>query len=156
MFVKPKGRQDPITGLELLRFLTDFRAVNQELCWKAHWVDWMPTLEDMRVSMPRWARWFWLEDIKDAFEHVVVAAEDREKLTVAPSIMLDAISFTTEELRSWGYNEEEIEELQGADELLLQWQHTPQGLAPTTAFWNVYMAHGLSTLFGGEFHKWIA
>ena len=39
MFVKPKGRQDPITGLELLRFLTDFRAVNQELCWKAHWVD---------------------------------------------------------------------------------------------------------------------
>ena len=39
MFVKPKGRQDPVTQLELLRFLTDLRAVNQELCWKAHWVD---------------------------------------------------------------------------------------------------------------------
>ena len=59
MFVKPKGRQDPIIGLELLRFLTDFRAVNQELCWKTHWVDWMPTLEDMRVSISRWARWVW-------------------------------------------------------------------------------------------------
>ena len=100
-----------MTGLELLRFLTDFRAVNQELCWKAHWVDWMPTLEDMKVSIPRWARWFWPEDIKDTFEHVVVAGKDREKLTVAPPIRLDAKSFTVEELRSWGYNEEEIKVL---------------------------------------------
>ena len=156
MFVKPKGRQDPITGLELLRFLTDFRAVNQELCWKAHWVDWMPTLEGMRVSIPRWARWFWPEDIKDAFEHVVVAEKDREKLTVAPPIRLDDGSFTEEEQRSWGYSDEEIEELQGADELLLQWQHAPQGLAPIAPFWNVYMAHGLSALFNEEFHKWTA
>ena len=55
MFVKPKGRQDPITGLELLTFLTDFKAVNQELCLKAHWVDWMPAPEDIRVTIPRWA-----------------------------------------------------------------------------------------------------
>ena len=44
----------------------------------------MPTLEDMKWSVPRWARWFFPEDIKDAFEHVVVAEKDREKLTVAP------------------------------------------------------------------------
>lgn len=36
MFVKPKGRQDLLTGLELLRFLTDFRAVNAGLQWNAH------------------------------------------------------------------------------------------------------------------------
>ena len=85
----------------------------------------------------------------------MVAEKDREKLTVAPPIRLDAKSFTKEELRSWGYSEEEIDELQGADELLLQWQHAPQGLAPIAPFWNVYMAHGLSTLFGEEFHKWM-
>ena len=76
-------------------------------------------------------------DIKDAFEHVVVAEKDREKLTVAPPIRLDAKSFTVEELRSWGYSEEEIEELQGADEVLLQWQHAPQGLAPIAPFWRL-------------------
>ena len=39
MFVKPKGRKDPMTGLKLLRFRTDFRAVHTELEWKSHWVD---------------------------------------------------------------------------------------------------------------------
>ena len=94
----------------------------------------MPTLEDIRVSIPRWARWFWPEDIKDEFEHVVVAEKDREKLTVALPIRLDARSFIEEELRSWGYSDEEFEELQGADELLLQWQHAPQGLTRIAPF----------------------
>ena len=156
MFVKPKGRQDPMTGLELLRFLTDFRAVNAGLQWNAHWVSWMPTLEDMRASVPRWAKWFWPEDIKDAFEHVVVVEEDREKLTVAPPVRLTASMFTHEELTSWGYTEEEIADLGEADDLLLQWQHAPQGLAPIAPFWNVYMAHGLSALFSEEWHQWLA
>ena len=109
MFVKPKGRVDQMTGLELLSFLTDFRAANKGLQWNEHWVSWMPTLEDMRASIPRWARWFWPEDIKDAFEHVVVVEEGREKLTVAPPIKLTANMFTHEELRSWGYIDREID-----------------------------------------------
>ena len=87
---------------------------------------------------------------------MIVALKNREKLTVAPPVRLSADSFTEEELRSWGYSDEGIEELRGADELLLQWQHAPQGLAPIAPFWNVYMAHGLSTLFNEEFHKWMA
>ena len=86
----------------------------------------------------------------------MVAEKDREKLTVALPIRLGAGSFTEEELRSWGYSDKEIEELQGADELLLQWQHVPQGLAPIAPFWNVYMALGLGALFDEEFHKWLA
>ena len=31
----------------------------------------------MKYSIPRWATWFFLEDVKDAFEHVVMAEEDR-------------------------------------------------------------------------------
>ena len=87
MFVKPKGRVDQMTGLELLRFLTDFRAVNKGLQWNEHWVSWMPTLEDMRASIPRWAKWFWPEDIKDAFEHVIVVEGDREKLRSEHSML---------------------------------------------------------------------
>ena len=51
---------------------------------------------------------------------MVMAERDRKKLTIAPPIRLDAKGFKGKELRSWGYNEEEIEKLQGADELLLQ------------------------------------
>jgi hypothetical protein len=72
MFVKLKGRKDPETGLEMLRFLTDFRTVNSVLEWAEHWVARMPTLEDMRVSIPRSAQCFFPKDVKDAFDHVVV------------------------------------------------------------------------------------
>ena len=110
-------------------------------------MSWMPTLEDMRASIPRWAKWFWPEDIKDAFEHDVIVEEDREKLTVVPPVRLTASMFTHEELISWGYTEEEIADLGEVDDLLLQWQQAPQELVPIAPFWNVYMAHGLSALF---------
>ena len=136
--------------------MTDFRAVNSVLEWAGHWVAWMPTLEDMRVSIPRSARWFFPEDIKDAFEHVVVHPGDREKLTVAPPVRLKPSDFTVKELKGWGYTEAEIQELMGCDEILLQWQHAPQGLAPIAPFWNVYMAHGLSACFDEDWHRWMA
>ena len=119
-------------------------------------VAWMPTLEDMRVSIPRSAQWFFPEDIKDGFEHVVVHPDDRDKLTVAPPVRLKPSDFTVEEMKGWGYTEEEIKELMGCDELLLQWQHAPQGLAPIAPFWNVNMAHGLSACFDEDWHRWIA
>ena len=53
IFVEPKGRQIPLIGLELLRFLADFRAVNAGLQWNAHWVSWLPTLQGTRASIPR-------------------------------------------------------------------------------------------------------
>ena len=81
--------------------------------------------------------------------------EDREKLTVAPPVKLTASMITHEELTSWGYTEEEIADLGEEVELLLQWQHAPQGLAPIAPFWNVYMAHGLSALFPEEWHQWL-
>ena len=84
MFVKPKGRKDPLTGLELLRFLTDFRAVNSVLEWAGHWAAWMPTLGDMRISIPRSARWSFPEDIRGAFGHVVAHPDGRGKLTLIP------------------------------------------------------------------------
>jgi hypothetical protein len=56
MFVKGKGRVDPETQEEAVRFLTDFRAVNGALEWTAHWVRWSPTLEDMKYSIPKWAK----------------------------------------------------------------------------------------------------
>ena len=42
---------------------------------------------------------------------MVVAEKDREKLTVAPPIRLDAGSFTEEELSSWGCSNEETEDI---------------------------------------------
>ena len=60
--------------------------MNGALEWTAHWVRWSPTLEDMKYSIPRWAKWFFPEDVKDAFEHVIVAEADRHMMTVVPPI----------------------------------------------------------------------
>ncbi len=156
LFVKPKGRVDPDTGEEALRFLTDLRALNNALEWSAHWVEWSPTLENMRESVPKWAKWFFGEDVADAFEHVLLEPGDERLLTVAPPIKLTPDMFSDGELKGWGYTKEEIAELRACTDLLLQWQHCPQGLAPIAPFWNVYLAHGFNALFGEEWHKWWA
>jgi hypothetical protein len=156
MFVKPKGRIDPDTNLEALRFLTDLRALNSSLEWSKHWVEWSPTLENMRESIPKTAAWFFEEDVKDAFEHVQLADGDEEMLTVSPPVKLTPDMFTDEELQEWGYSQEEIKELRECTELLLQWQHCPQGLAPIAPFWNVFLAYGFNALFGEEWHQWWA
>ena len=36
MFVKAKGRQDPLTGEEAVRFLSDLRALNRSLVYPDH------------------------------------------------------------------------------------------------------------------------
>jgi hypothetical protein len=110
----------------------------------------------MKYSIPRWAKWFFPEDVKDAFEHVIVAEADRHMMTMVPPIRIAFIDFTAEELESWGYSRDEITDMGRAGELMMQWQHAPQGLAPIAPFWNVYMAHGLNCLFGEEWHRWIA
>ena len=63
--------------------------------------------------------------------------------------------FTDAELSEYGLSEEQIRLLRLEGELLLQWQHCPQGLAPIAPFWNVYFSHGLNALFGEEWQQWM-
>ena len=45
--------------------------------------------------------------------------------------------------------------MRGADELLLQWEHCPQGLAPAAPFWCVYLAACFNAVFGSdEYTHW--
>jgi hypothetical protein len=155
MFVKAKGRVGPETQEGALRFLTDLRAVNGCLDWSGFWNEWLPTLSDMKRAVPRNARWFAVEDIADAFEHVLVMEGDERMLTAAPPIKLGPDDFTDEDLLEWGYSSEEIAALRKEDELLVQWQHCPQGLAPIAPFWNVYFAHGMNAAFKEEWLKWM-
>jgi hypothetical protein len=103
MFVKAKGRDDPETGMEAVRFLTDLRALNNALEWPAHWVQNTPTIESARNDVPAWAAWFSSEDVKDAFEGMVIAEGSRHYLTVAPPVPLGPGDISKEELREWGY-----------------------------------------------------
>jgi hypothetical protein len=155
MFVKAKGRKDPETGEEALRFLTDLRAVNAGLDWSGFWNEWMPTLTDMKRGVPRWAKWFAVEDVADVFEHVLMARGDENMLTVAPPVRLTPDMFTDAEMTEWGYTSQEIAALRKEGELLLQWQHCPQGLAPIAPFWNVYFGHGMNAVFGEEWQDWM-
>ena len=52
MFVKAKGREDPLTGEEAVRFLSDLRALNKSLVYPSHWVQESATLDDLRGEVP--------------------------------------------------------------------------------------------------------
>ena len=156
MFVKAKGRIDPKTQEEAVRFLTDLRALNSALEWPAHWNEHMPTVQELRESIPAWARWFASEDTSNAFESMWLAENVRHMVTVAPPVKLSMDDFTEEELREWGYTDAEIEAMRGESDLLLGWQGCPQGLAPAAPFWNVHIQHGFNTLFGEEWRDFWA
>ena len=142
LFTKDKKRIDPETGLQALRFLIGLRGVNSSIDYSGHWKQWMPTIEEMRRSIPIWEKWFACEDVKDAFEHVILDEEDWHMLTVAPSIRLKQSDFTDEELLSWGHSADEIATIRESDDLLLQWRHCPQGLSAIASFWNLFLSHG--------------
>ena len=158
LFTKDKKRIDPETGLQALRFLTDLRAVNSSIDYSGHWKQWMPTIEEMRRSIPIWAKRFACEDVKDAFEHVILDEEDWHMLTVAPPVRLKQSDFTDEELLSWGHSAEEIAAIRESDDLLLQWRHCPQGLSAIAPFWNVFLSHGLNAIiiFRNKWLSWMA
>ena len=84
--------------------MTDFRAANAALEWSSHWAEWMPTIEEMKAAIPSNAKYFFSEDIKDAFEHVKVAIGDEYMLTAAPPIRLTSEDFSDDELEEWGYS----------------------------------------------------
>ena len=100
MFVKAKGRQDPLTGEEAVRFLSDLRTLNRSLVYPEHWVQESATLDDLRGEVPSWARYYAMEDISSAFEGCKVAEGQEHLLTVAPPIPLGPDDFTKEELAS--------------------------------------------------------
>jgi hypothetical protein len=125
MFAKGKGRIDPETGEEAVRFLTDLRQVNAALKWPEHWNDQMATLQALREDVPSWAAWFSAEDISNAFEGIDLSDELREMLTVVPPVPLGPRVFTPEELRDWGHTDAEIEELMAVDEWFGQWAGLP-------------------------------
>ena len=152
MFCKPKGRIDAATGLEKLRLLTDLRPVNELLTWSASWMDLTPSLASVRSSVPTCSAFFAGEDISSAFELMLIDERDRHMLTVVPPVRLTIDMFTNAELLSWGYTSEEIATLNGADELLLQWQQCPQGLSPAAPFWCVYLSACFNAIFNSEEH----
>jgi hypothetical protein len=112
MFVKAKGRVDPETLLEAVRFLTDLRAVNAALDWPAHWMDKCPSIEGVRMGVPWWAEWFAEEDVSDAYEGMRLAEDRKNMLCCAPPIPVGPETFSREELQRW-LTEGEIEELMG-------------------------------------------
>ena len=47
MFVKAKGRTNPLTGEEAVQFLSDLRGLNKSLVYPEHWVQYSATLGDL-------------------------------------------------------------------------------------------------------------
>ena len=107
LFVKGKGRIDPVTNEEAVRFLTDLRSLNNAISYPGHWNQEMPTLADIKADVPQWAEYFAEEDVSNAFEGMHTVEGQEHLLTVAPPVRLNADSFTDEELRSYGMSDEE-------------------------------------------------
>ena len=53
--MKGKGRLDPATGEEAVRFLTDLRSLNNAIACPGHWNQEMPTQfgRDVKADIPR-------------------------------------------------------------------------------------------------------
>ena len=68
MFCKGKKRINPETLLEAIRLLTDFRNLNSAITWPVQWNEECPTIEGVKMNIPRGARWFASEDVSDAYE----------------------------------------------------------------------------------------
>ena len=155
-FVKGKGRLDPTTGEEAMRFLTDLRSLNNAISYPGHWNQEMPTLADTKADVPQWAEYYAEEDVSNAFEGMLTVEGQEHLLTVAPPVRLNADSFTDEELRSYGMDEEEIRTLKQSDDWLLQWVGVPQGLASAAPFWNVHIADGFNRMMGENWREYWA
>jgi hypothetical protein len=156
LFVKGKGRIDPVTNEEAVRFLTDLRSLNDAISYPGHWNQEMPTLADIKADVPQWAEYFAEEDVSNAFEGMQTEEGQEHLLTVAPPVRLNADSFTDEELRSYGMSDEEIETLKQSEDWLLQWVGVPQGLASAAPFWNVHIADGFNRLMGESWRDYWA
>jgi hypothetical protein len=156
LFVKGKGRLDPETEEEAVRFLTDLRQANAALTWPEHWNEQVPTTDGLRSEVPMWAAWFSQEDVSDAFETMRVGSKLAHMLCAASPIPLGPGVFTPEEMASWGYTDTEIEQLMQEPEWFLQWEGVPQGLAPAAPFWNVHIADAFNRIFGEEWREYWA
>jgi hypothetical protein len=156
MFIERKGRVDPATGEEAVRFLSDLRSLNNAIDYPAQWNQEMPTLADLRADVPRWAEYFASEDVSNAFEGMTTVGGQEHLLTVAPPIRLNMESFTEEELRSYGMSSEEITALKESDDWLLQWTGVPQGLSSAAPFWNCHIADGFNRLLGESWRDYWA
>ena len=64
LFVKGKGRIDPATGEEAVRFLTDLSNLNNAIAYPGHWNQEMPTLEDIKADVPQLAKYYAEEDYR--------------------------------------------------------------------------------------------
>ena len=156
MFIKGKGRVDPATGEEAVRFLSDLRSLNSAIDYPAQWNQEMPTLADLRADVPRWAEYFASEDVSNAFEGMSTVEGQEHLLTVAPPIKLNMENFTEEELKSYGMSEEEITALKESNDWLLQWTGVPQGLSSAAPFWNCHIADGFNRLLGESWRDYWA
>lgn len=154
MFTKLKGRTNPQTGLEAIRFLTDLRTVNSAISWNKYWLDESPTIEKVRTQIPRNARYFASEDISDAYESSEIDERSKHLLHAVPPFPIRPEEFTDEELKRW--SREPIEELRKQKTLYLQWDGCPQGLASAAPWFNVHLADGLNHLFGEAWREFAA
>jgi hypothetical protein len=153
MFTKGKDRVNPETGLEAIRFLTDLREVNKAIQWPKQWGDECPTIERVAETIPRSARFFASEDVKDAYEGCGMDKRSRHMVVAATPFEVWAHQFTDEELRM--FSDEPLDKLRASDRpLLVQWQGMPQGLASAAPFYNVHLADGLNQLFGESWRGW--
>ena len=117
MFCKGKGRENPETGLEAIRLLTDFRKINAAIAWPKWWTEECPTIDRVKQSIPKTANYFASEDISDAYESARTSDDSRHLLTAVPPVVLKASMFSDEELEKWGI--ETVKELREAEHLLV-------------------------------------
>jgi site-specific DNA-cytosine methylase len=155
MFTKGKDRINPETGMEAIRFLTDLRELNKAIQWPSQWGDECPTIEHVTSTIPRDARYYAGEDIKDAYEGVNMDQRSRHLVTVAPPFEVLASDYTDEELSQ--FSDEPIAKLRASTRpLLLQWTGMPQGLASAAPFFNVHLADGFNQIFGEMWRDMLA
>jgi hypothetical protein len=102
MFCKGKKRINLETLLEAIRLLTDFRNLNSAITWPVQWKEECPTIEGVKMNIPRGAKWFASEDVSDAYESAVVHETSRHLLTAAPPYHCQRKTLQT---RSWQHGE---------------------------------------------------
>ena len=105
-------------------------------------------LKEYGQAIPRGSKFFASEDVSDAYESARVTADSKHLLTAAPPIPLKASNFTDKELEEWDVGT--VESLREAEELLVQWNGMPQGLAVSATFFNYHLTDGFNRLLGED------
>ena len=96
LFVKGKEGIDPMTGEEVVRFLTDLRSLNDAIAYPGHWNQEMSIIADIKANVPQWTEYYAKEDVSNTFEGMITVEGQERLLAVAPPVRLNADSFIDE------------------------------------------------------------